>query len=82
MQVIDIRQYLGVISFSAMSRIFKRLRLYGIIDQLKETYKYFLTAFDKEIIVARFTVGNLVQAQALEYFFRVEILSFYAKNHF
>ncbi len=43
-----------------MSRIFKRLRLYGIIDQLKRTYKYFLTAFDKEIVAARLTVGNLV----------------------
>ncbi len=43
-----------------MSRIFKRLRLYGIIDHLKRTYKYFLTAIDKEIVAARLTVGNLV----------------------
>ncbi len=65
MQGKDIRQYLGYISSYSMSRIFKRLRLHGIIERLKGTYKYFLTAFGKEIIVAGLAVRNLVLAPAL-----------------
>ncbi len=34
----DIRQHLGDISSSAMSRIFKRLCLHGIIERVKGTY--------------------------------------------
>jgi len=65
MQGKDIRQYLSDISSSAMSRIFKRLRLHGIIERVKGTYKYFLTAYGKEIIVAGLTVRNLVLVPAL-----------------
>lgn len=42
-------QVLGDISSPAMSRIFKRLRLHGIIDRVKGSYKYFPTAYGKEI---------------------------------
>ncbi len=60
MQGKDIRQHLGDISSSAMSRIFKRLRLHGIIERAKGTYKYFLTAYGKEIIAAGLIIRNLV----------------------
>ena len=44
MQGKDIRRHLKDISPSAMSRIFKRLRLHGIIERVQGTYKYFTTA--------------------------------------
>jgi hypothetical protein len=48
-----------------MSRIFKRLRLHGIIERVQGTYKYFATAYGKEIIAAGLTVRNLVLIPAL-----------------
>ena len=36
-----------------MSRIFKRLRLHGIIERVQGTYKYFATAYGKEILILR-----------------------------
>ena len=65
MQGKDIRQYLGDISPSAMSRIFKRLSLHGIIERAKGSYKYFPTAYGKEVIAAGLTVRNLVLIPAL-----------------
>ena len=65
MQGKDIRQYLGDINSSAMSRIFKRLRLQGIIERVKGTYKYFPTAYGKEVIAAGLTIRNLVLIPAL-----------------
>ena len=65
MQEKDIRQHLEHISPSVMSRIFKRLRLYGIIERVQGTYKYFVTSYGKEIIAAGLTVRNLVLIPAL-----------------
>ena len=65
MQGKDIRRHLENISPSAMSRIFKRLRLHGIIERVQGTYKYFATAYGKEIIAAGLTVRNLVLIPAL-----------------
>jgi len=65
MQGKDIRKYLGDTSSSAMSRIFKQLRLSGIIERVKGTYKYFPTAYGKEIIAAGLTIRNLVLIPAL-----------------
>ena len=56
MQGKDIRQYLEKISPSAMSRIFKRLRLQGSTERVQGTYKYFATTYGKEIIAAGLTV--------------------------
>lgn len=49
MQGKDIRRHLENISPSAISRIFKRLRLHGLIERVQGTYKYFATAYGKEI---------------------------------
>lgn len=49
MQGKDIRRHLENISPSAISRIFKRLRLHGIIERVQGIYKYFATAYGKEI---------------------------------
>ena len=65
MQGKDIRKHLGDTSSSAMSRILKRLRLHGIIERKAGTYKYFATAYGKEIIAAGLTVKNLLLVPAL-----------------
>ena len=65
MQGKDIRQHLPGISSSSMSRIFKRLRLLGIIERVKGTYKYFPTAYGKEVIAAGLAIRNLVLMPAL-----------------
>ncbi len=43
----DIRQHPDGISSSAMSRIFKCIRLHGIIERINGTYKYFATVYGK-----------------------------------
>lgn len=65
MQGKDVRKYLPDISPSAMSRIFKRLRLHGIIERAKGTYKYYPSAFGKEVIAAGLAIRNLVLVPAL-----------------
>lgn len=60
MQNKDIRNHMDNISSSAMSRIFKRLRLHGLIERAKGTYKYFPTALGKSVIAAGLTVKNLI----------------------
>lgn len=65
MQGKDIFQYLVGISASAMSRIFKRLRLHGIIKRLQGSYTYLPTAYGKEIIATGLTVRKLILIPAL-----------------
>lgn len=48
-----------------MTRIFKRLRLHGLIEKIPGSYKYLVTALDKEIITADLTAKNLVLVPAL-----------------
>ena len=48
-----------------MSGIFKRLRLHGLIERVKGTYKYVPTAYGKELIAASLTVVKLILATAL-----------------
>jgi len=56
----DIRHFTNNISPSAMSRIFKRLRLHGLIEKIDGTYRYFLTVLGKSVVVAGLKVKNLV----------------------
>jgi hypothetical protein len=59
------RNYLEDISPSAMSRIFKRLRLHGLIEKIDGTYRYFLTALGKSVVAAGLKVRNLIIVPAL-----------------
>ncbi len=61
----DVRKYLPDISQSAMSRIFKRLFLHGILKKCPGSYKYFLTSLGEEIIAAGLTIRNLILVPAL-----------------
>ena len=55
-----VRRLVGDISSSAMSRIFKRLHLHGLIQKIEGSYKYFLSALGKEVIAAGLKVRNLI----------------------
>ena len=61
----DIRRFMTDISPSAMSRIFKRLRLHGFIEKIVGSYRYFLTALGKSVVAAGLNVKNLVFIPAL-----------------
>jgi hypothetical protein len=43
-----------------MSRLLKRLRLHGLIKKIGHTYKYYLTAFGKDVITAGLKLRQLV----------------------
>ncbi len=65
MQGKNIREHLPEITPSAMTRIFKRLRLHGLIEKIPGSYKYLITALGKEIIAAGLNVKNLILVPAL-----------------
>ena len=65
MQGKNIRQQLPQFTPSAMTRIFKRLRVHGLIEKIPGSYKYLITALGKEIIAAGLTIKNLILVPAL-----------------
>ena len=65
MQGKNIREHLPEITPSAMTRIFKRLKVHGLIEKIPGTYKYLITSLGKEIITAGLTIKNLILVPAL-----------------
>ena len=61
----DIRGYIEGVSSSAMSRIFKRLRLHGLVERQNHSYKYFPTELGKAVITAGLSIRSLVLIPAL-----------------
>jgi hypothetical protein len=55
----DIRSRLKISSV-AMSRVFKRLRLHGLIEKIEGSYKYFITALGKSVVAAGLKIRNLI----------------------
>ena len=60
MQNKDVRQYVEGVTASAMSRIFKRLRLHGLIERCSGSYKYYPTALGKSVIAAGLSIRNIL----------------------
>lgn len=67
MQGKNIRRHLPEITPSAMTRIFKRLKVHGLIEKLPGFYKYLITALGKEIIAVGLTVKNLILVPSLAF---------------
>ena len=65
MQNKDVCTLLDGISSAAMSRVFKRLSLHGLIRRQQGSLKYFLTELGKSVIVAALRIRNLVIIPAL-----------------
>ncbi len=61
----QIRKHLPKITPSAMTRIFKRLKVHGLIEKILGSYKYLITALGKEIIAAGLSIKNLILVPAL-----------------
>ena len=59
------REHLPGVTPSAMTRIFKRLKVHGLIEKIPGTYKYLITSLGKEIIAAGLTIKNLILVPAL-----------------
>ena len=65
MQNKDIRQHLHNLSSSAVSRIFKRLTLHGLIEKELGSYKYFPTSLGKLVISFGLSIRNMIIKPAL-----------------
>lgn len=61
----DLAKHLSNYSNDQLSRLLKRLRVHGIIKKVGKTYKYYLTAFGKEIITCSQKVINMVMIPQL-----------------
>ncbi|MFR2879766.1 MAG: hypothetical protein ACLTC8_01600 [Lachnospiraceae bacterium] len=78
----QIRQHLPKITPSAMTRIFKRLKVHGLIEKIPGSYKYLITALGKEIIAAGLSIKTLSLFRRLHLDFPdAEILPFCVENH-
>ena len=55
----DISKYIDYTK-SQICRTLKRLRVHGIVKKVGKTYKYYLTAFGKEVINCSQKVINMV----------------------
>ena len=65
MQNKDVRKHIESLSPSAISRVFKRLSLHGLIERKQGSFKYFLTDLGKSVIVAGLHVRSRVIIPAL-----------------
>lgn len=61
----NICKHLPEITPSTMTKIFKRLKVHGLIEKIPGTYKYLITSLGKEIITAGLTIKNLILILAL-----------------
>jgi len=63
----DIRQILPNFNASKISRLFKRMRVHGLIKSVGKTYKYYITKLGKEVILQAEKIKKLVLIPALNY---------------
>lgn len=56
----DIRKHLPQKTASQVSHILKRLRTHGLIKKIGRTYKYYLTAFGRHVVLSGLKLKNLV----------------------
>ena len=54
-----LREHLGTVRSSQVSRLLKRLRLHGIIKKVRNSYKYYLTELGRHVALAGLTLKNL-----------------------
>jgi len=63
----DIRMRNPQFNSGKISRILKRLRIFGLIKRIGKTYKYYLTKLGKSLIIAGEKIKELVLIPALDY---------------
>ena len=55
-----LRRHLPELSGSQVSRLLKRLRTHGLVKKVRHTYKYYVTAFGKEVVATALKLRELV----------------------
>jgi hypothetical protein len=55
-----LRRHLPALNSGQVSRLLKRLRTHGLIKKIGRTYKYYVTAFGKEVITSALKLRELV----------------------
>ena len=55
-----LRQHLPEFNSGQMSRLLKRLRTHGLVKKVGHTYKYYVTAFGKEVVATALKLRELV----------------------
>jgi hypothetical protein len=55
-----LRRHLPEFNSSQVSRLLKRLRTHGLVKKIGRTYKYYLTAFGKEVVATALKLRELV----------------------
>ena len=63
----DIRMKLPQFNTGKISRLIKRLKVFGLIKKAKNTYKYYLTKLGKEIVITAQKLKETVLVPALNY---------------
>jgi hypothetical protein len=56
----SLRRHLPEMSSSRASRLLKRLRTHGLVKKVGHTYKYYATAFGKEVVATALKLRELV----------------------
>ena len=56
----DLREHLGKVTSSSVSRTLKRLKLHGLIKRVDKSYKYMLTKLGRTVVAAGLKIRNLV----------------------
>ena len=63
----DIRKWLPVFNTGKISRLIKRLKVFGLIKKAGNTYKYYLTKLGKELVITAEKLKKTVLIPALNY---------------
>jgi len=63
----DIRKWLPVFNTSKISRLIKRMKVFGLIKKAGNTYKYYLTKLGKELVITAEKLKKTVLIPALNY---------------
>jgi DNA-binding HxlR family transcriptional regulator len=55
-----LRRHLSELTSNQVSRLLKRLRTHGLIKKVGHTYKYYVTAFGKQVVATALKLRDLV----------------------
>lgn len=63
----DIRKLIPLLNPGQVSRLFKRLKVHGLIKKVGKTYKYYITKLGKEVVLTAQKLKETVLIPALNY---------------
>ncbi|MFL6448884.1 MAG: MarR family transcriptional regulator, partial [Bryobacteraceae bacterium] len=55
-----LRRHLSELTSNQVSRLLKRLRTHGLVKKVGHTYKYYVTAFGKQVVATALKLRDLV----------------------